>query len=94
MMVFSPATKMYIKAIMLENYDMSERSCVAILKQHNMHLNWKRPQIMQPISMTKHYLHNYIETTQKVKRATMSLNVEFFSSYDTFPLQHNIVFIQ
>ena len=94
MMVFSPAKKRYIKAIMLENYDMSERSCVAILKQHNMHLNWKRPQIMQPISMTKHYLHNYIETTQKVKRATMSLNVEFFSSYDTFPLQHNIVFIQ
>ena len=42
-----------------------------------------------PKSMTKHYLPNYIETTQKAKHVTMSLNVEFFSSYDTFPLQHS-----
>ena len=40
-------------------------------------------------SMTKHYLPNHIETTQKAKHVTMSLNVEFFSSYDTFPLQHS-----
>lgn len=51
MMVFSPAKKMYIKAIMLENYDMSERLLVVILKQQNMHLNWKRPQIMPPMTL-------------------------------------------
>ena len=93
MMVFSPAKKMYIKSIMLENYDMSERLLVVILKQHNMEKT-SNYATDDPKSMTKYYLHNYIETTQKVKRATMSLNVEFFSSYDTFPLQHNIVFIQ
>ena len=60
MMVFSPAKKMYIKAFMLENYDMSERLLVVNTKTAKYASELEKTSnhaADDPKSITKHYVH-------------------------------------